>query len=320
MVIPMREIERSLAGLDLNLLVTLDALLAERNVTRAARRLNLSQPAVSVQLGKLRQALQDPLLVPGPRGMAPTSLATSLEGPLRQALQQLVQVIAPARAFDPAQAELTWRVAASDYGERAIVQPLLPRLRRSAPGTRLAVLESSPLRMGRQAEQAEIDLGFITLATAPPGLRCRPLFTERYLLAGRADHPALRRRPTLAQLCRLEFAVVSPNGGGFRTAADDALESLGLERQVVLSVPHFLFVLSALPHSDLVALVPSRIALGAPGLRTVEPPLDVPGYEMSMVWHERVHRDPAHVWLREQVLEAIGAPSPGGRRDRAVTV
>src|SRR3954470_20190206 len=104
-LIPMRDAERSLARLDLNLLVTLDALLAERNVTRAARRLGLSQPAVSVQLGKLREALQDPLLLPGPRGMAPTSAAAALEGPLREALQRLAQVIAPARPFDPAQAE-----------------------------------------------------------------------------------------------------------------------------------------------------------------------------------------------------------------------
>jgi len=307
----MRDAERTLARLDLNLLVTLDALLAERNVTRAARRLSLSQPAVSVQLGKLRRALQDPLLLPGPRGMAPTSLAAALEGPLREALQQLVQVIAPARRFDPARATLTWRVAASDYGERAIVQPLLPHLRRSAPGARLAVVDAAPLRMGRQAENAEIDLGFVTVDSAPPGLRGRPLFTERYLLAGRADHPALRRRPTLAQFCRLEFAIVSPDGGGFRGAADTALEAMGLRRQVVLSVPHFLFLISAVAHSDLVALVPARVAVGAPGLRVVEPPLEVPGYEMAMVWHERVHRDPAHAWLREQVVGSLAPRSRG---------
>lgn len=301
----MRDVERSLARLDLNLLVTLDALLAERNVTRAARRLGVSQPAVSVQLAKLRAALKDPLLLPGPRGMSPTSLAAALQAPLRDALEQLVQVIAPARPFDPAQATLTWRVAASDYSERAILQPLLPELRRAAPGTRLAVLESVPQLMGRQAELAELDLGFITLENAPPSLRHRPLFTERYLLAGRADHPALRRRPTLAQFCRLEFAIVSPNGGGFRGAAEPTLEALGLRRQVVLSVPHFLFLLSAIAHSDLVALLPARLTTNTPGIRAVEPPLDVPGFEMSMVWHERVHRDPAHMWLRDRVVASL---------------
>jgi DNA-binding transcriptional LysR family regulator len=301
----MRNAQHTLARLDLNLLVTLDALLAERNVTRAARRLHLSQPAVSVQLRKLRQTLQDPLLLPGPRGMAPTALAVSLEGPLREALEQLVRVIAPAQPFDPAQAKLTWRVAASDYAESAIVQPVLVELRRSAPGTRLAVLQEVPLRLGRQAEDAEIDLGFITLDAAPPALRSRTLFTERYVLAGRAGHAGLRRRPTLAQFCRLEFAIVSPDGGGFRGGADPLLEAMGLHRQVVLSVPHFLFLVSVLTHSDLVALLPSRLALDSPGLRVVEPPLDVPSFEMAMVWHERVHRDAAHLWLRERIVRAI---------------
>lgn len=298
----MRSAEQSLARLDLNLFVTLDALLAERSVTRAARRLRLSQPAVSVQLAKLRTALRDPLLVPGARAMTPTALATSLEGPLREALVQLVQVIAPARPFDPSQASLTWRVAASDYSEQAILQPLLPALRRAAPGTRLSVVESAPSRLARQAEEAEIDLGFITLENASINLRRRTLFHERYVLAGRADHPALRRRPTLAQFCKLEFAIVSPNGGGFRGVAEEPLEAMGMRRQVVLSVPHFLFLLSAISHSELVALIPARLAAGAAGLRVVESPLDVPGFDMTMVWHERVHRDPAHVWLREQVI------------------
>ena len=304
----MRDTERSLAGLDLNLLVTLDALLAERNVTRAARRLSLSQPAVSVQLATLRQALQDPLLLPGPRGMASTSLATALEVPLRAALAQLVQVIAPARPFDPAQATVTWRLAASDYGERAIIQPVLRELRRRAPRTRLGVLEEVPQRLARQAEQAEIDLALVERSAAPSHLRHRLLFAERYVLAGRAGHPALRRRPTLAQLCRLEFALVSPEGGGFRGVADGVLERLGLARQVVLSVPHFLFLLSAIASSELVALIPSRLAR-APGLRVVEAPLDVPGFDMVMVWHERVHRDPAQVWLRDLIVASLARPA-----------
>lgn len=301
----MRSAEQSLTRLDLNLLVTLDALLSERSVTRAARRLRLSQPAVSVQLAKLRTALGDPILVPGARAMTPTALATSLEGPLREALEQLVQVIAPARPFEPAQAQLTWRVAASDYSERAILRPLLPALRRAAPGARLAVLESTPARMARQAEQAEIDLGFITLENASINLRRRVLFAEHYVLAGRADHPALRRRPTLAQFCKLEFAIVSPDGGGFRGVVEAPLEAMGLSRNVVLSVPHFLFLREAIAHSDLVALMPARLAAGEPALRTVAPPLEVPGFEMSMVWHERAHRDPAQVWLREQVLASV---------------
>lgn len=308
---PTRENERTnLARIDLNLLVTLDALLAERNVTRAARRLRLSQPAVSSQLSRLRSALRDPLLLPGPRGMSPTSLALGLEGPLRDALKHLVDVIAPARGFVPEEADILWRVGTSDYGGRAIVQPLLPELRKLAPKTRLAVLQTSHSSMGKQADDAEIDLGFVTREAAPPHLRHRRLFAERYLLAGRAGHPALRRRPTLERFCRLEFAIMSPDGGGFRTPVDTALGKLGLTRNVVLSVPHFLFLLSAIASSDIVALVPARLLLTGPkerALCVVEPPLEVPGFEMAMVWHERVHRDPAHVWLRERVIAQVGA-------------
>lgn len=294
----------SLAQLDLNLLVTLDALLAERNVTRAAKRLGLSQPAVSAQLARLRTSLGDPLLLAGPRGMSPTAVASALEVPLRDALERLAQVVAPARGFDPASAETIWRVGASDYGCRAIVEPALASLRGGAPKTRISVLQTTHARLWRQAEDAEIDLGLVTSEAAPPNLRRRRLFTERYMLVGRAGHPALRRRPTLAQFCRLEFGIVSPDGGGFRSPVDTALEAQGSSRRVVLSVPHFLFLLSAVASSDVVALVPSRLIPRAPSVRAVEPPLDVPGFEMTMVWHERVHRDPAHVWFRERVAEA----------------
>lgn len=291
--------------LDLNLLLTLDALLAEHNVTRAAERLHLSQPSVSVHLAKLREALDDPLLLPGPRGMRPTARADALRAPLRQALEALQRAVAPATPFDPAQAGNTWRVAATDYGESTIVLPALAALRRAAPGTRLAVLEMSPLQIARQAEQGEIDLALHTREGAPPNLRQRTLFAERYVLAGRAGHPRLQRRPTLAQFCKLEHVIVSPDGGGFSGVTDAALRERGLQRRVVLSVPHFLFVIDALLRTDLVAMLPERLLRDQPGLKVCAPPVEVAGYEMAMLWHERVHRDPAHRWLREHIAASV---------------
>jgi len=163
----------NLRRLDLNLLVTLDVLLAEHNVTRAAERLNFSQPSVSVHLAKLREIFGDPLLLPGPRGMRPTARAEELREPLRQALQALERAVAPASPFDPAAAQDVWRVAATDYGESAIVLPVLSRLRSTAPGTRLAVVEMVPARIARQAEQGDIDLAFHTAEGSPPGQRVR---------------------------------------------------------------------------------------------------------------------------------------------------
>lgn len=291
--------------LDLNLLLTLDVLLREHHVTRAAARLNLSQSAVSVHLARLREVLGDPLLLPGPRGMRPTARADALREPLRDALDALRHALAGPAAFDPAQAVHTWRIAAYDYSESAVLLPALAGLRAAAPGTRLAVLQTTPGRIGQLAEQGDIDLALHSHDDAPPGLHHRKLFSERYVLAGRADHPRLKRRPTLAQFCQLEQAVVSPEGGGFTGSTDAALAARGLRRTVVLSVPHFLFLGAVLANTDLVAMLPERIAHGQPGLRLVEAPLEVPGFDMTMLWPERLHRDPAHAWLRNFIADAV---------------
>ncbi|QBR03331.1 LysR family transcriptional regulator [Paraburkholderia pallida] len=295
----------NLRRLDLNLLVTLDVLLAELNVTRAAERLNFSQPAVSVHLAKLRELLGDPLLLPGPRGMRPTTRAQALREPLREALEALERAVAPASPFDPAAAQHTWRIAATDYGESTVVLPMLRALRTAAPHTRLAIVELVPPRIAKATEQGEIDLAFHITSDAPEGLRQRVLFKERYVLAGRTGHPRLKRRPNAKQFCELEHVIVSPDGGGFRGVTDETLAEAGLARRVVLSVPHFLFVMSALAQSDLVAMLPWRLVRDNPALKVVEAPVEVPGYEVCMLWHERVHRDPAHQWLREQIAATV---------------
>jgi DNA-binding transcriptional LysR family regulator len=260
---------------------------------------------VSVQLAKLRDVFDDPLLLPGPRGMRPTKRAEQLREPLREALGALERAVAPPSEFDPMRAQETWRLAATDYAESTIVLPALRRLRPAAPMSRLAVVEMVPPRFEKQAEQGEIDLAFHTVEGAPDHMRRRVLFAERYVLIGRADHPRLKRRPTLAQFCKLEHAIVSPDGGGFHGATDEALRAFGLARRVVLSVPHFLFLVSAVANSDLVAMAPLRLVQDNPALRIAQPPVDVPGYEMCMLWHDRAHRDPAHQWLREHIAASV---------------
>lgn len=295
----------NLRRLDLNLLVTLDVLLSEHNVTRAAQRLNFSQPSVSVHLAKLREIFGDPLLLPGPRGMLPTARAEELREPLRQALDALERAVSPADPFDPATATNTWRVAATDYGESAVLLPALAGLRTAAPGTRMAVIGTAPVHIAKHAEQGEIDLALHNSDWAPPGLHRRILFSEKYVLVGRVGHPRLKQRPTLAQFCRFDHVIVSPTGGGFSGITDEKLSQAGLSRRVVLSVPHFLFMISVLASTDLVAMVPSRLVRDIPSLQVVEPPVDVPGFELAMLWHERSHRDPAHQWLRRYFTESV---------------
>jgi DNA-binding transcriptional LysR family regulator len=300
----------NLRRLDLNLLVTLDVLLSEHNVTRAAERLNLSQPSVSVHLAKLRDVFGDPLLLPGPRGMQPTARANELREPLRLALEGLGRAVAPAAPFDPFAATNTWRIGAADYGEATIVLPALKRLRIEAPQTRLAILDLSPSHVFKQAEQGAIDVVLQTADNAPSGLHRQSLFTERYVLVGRIGHPRLKPRMSVQDFCDLEHVLVSKDGSaGFWGVTDKSLADVGLTRRVALSVPHFLFAISVLASTDLVAMLPSRLVVGRSDVQAVEAPVEVPGYEMVMVWHERVHRDGGCAWLREVFAAAVADPA-----------
>ena len=296
----------NLRRIDLNLLVTLEALLTERNVTRAATRLHLSQPSVSVQLRKLREIFADPLLTPAPGGMLPTTRGQALLQPLRTALSDMRLVLEPRPRFDPVTAEITWQVAAADYAEYAILMPLLAHMRKAAPGVRIAVRQAADSRMTKQLDSGAIDLGFLALDAAPERLHSRVLFKEHYVLVARKRHPALKRKLTVDTLCQLEYVIVSPEGGGFRGITDTILESRGRKRRVVLSVPHFLFVPEVVARTDLVAMLPSRLVKDrSDHIQVVVPPLPIPSYEMAMIWHERSHLDPAHLWLREQVSRAL---------------
>jgi DNA-binding transcriptional LysR family regulator len=298
-----------LRRLDLNLLLTLDVLLAELNVTRAARVLNLSQPTVSLQLGRLREMLADPLLLPGPRGMLPTERARELRKPLSEALAALNSALSPADAFDPGSSNQTWKVAASDYATTALVWPSLRRIRSIAPQTRLALLNKHPLDLASDLEGGRLDLALHIRDEAPPTLRQRSLVHERYVLAGRHGHPAFQSKLTLKAFCALEHAIMSPNGAGFTGTTDQALAIKGLQRQVVLSVPNFNSLISALTHSDLVAVVPQRMVQDEAALHVQDPPLVIPGFEMLMLWPERLHRDPAHMWLRDLIASTVETTS-----------
>ncbi|MCQ4158667.1 LysR family transcriptional regulator [Roseomonas sp. GC11] len=283
--------------LDLNLLKTLDALLEERSVTRAAARLGLTQPAVSGMLTRLRDAFGDPLFIRAQRGIVPTPRAQELAAPLRQALSGIEAMLQPA-AFDPARADFTLGIAATDYALRAILVPFMAALRARAPGIRVAVLPVQAARLPEQLERGEIHLALVTPESLPPGLRARRLFEERYVCALRAGHPAAAAPLDLDRFCALDHAMVSLTGGGFLGVTDEALARLGRQRRVSLSVMSFLALVEILRESDLIAVVPERLVAGAAGLALRPPPLDIPGFTKLAVWHERTQRDPGHRWVR----------------------
>ncbi len=295
--------------LDLNLLVTLEALLMEQNVTKAAARLHLSQPAVSAQLNRLRDMFDDPLLIPAHRGMTPTAKALELMDPLRQSLDLVRATVTSHRKFEPAKAKLTVVIGCTDYPQAAIVAPLAVALRKKAPGVRIAVRNLDVTQLEPQMARGDVDLGFMTPVVAPPNLRFRHLFDERYVLIGRRKHPRLREDITLDEFVELEHVMVSPRGGGFVTPVDDALAALGRRRNVVLSAASFLFVPEIVSRSDFVALVPERLVRDRTDkLKLLDPPLHVEGFSMGMVWHERSQGHPGHRWIRDTAASLVSAP------------
>lgn len=290
--------------IDLNLLVSLDVLLAERNVTHAARRLALSQPALSAQLKQLRELFRDPLLLPAARGMTPTARALELQAPLRATLASLGSLVAERQPFEPASATNTFRIATSDSVQAVLCVPLIAHLRSIAPHVRVALLPLVAARLGEQLASGELDLAISTPPAMPPSVKTRALYDETFLCVMRRGHPAAKRRLSLDTFCSLGHVLVSTSGGGFHGVMDDVLAKLGRSRHVVASLASFLLVTELVAQSDLVCTVPARLARRwADRLAVVAPPCEVDAFSLRMGWHPRAHADPAQRWLREQMAE-----------------
>lgn len=291
--------------LDLNLLVTLDALITERSVSRAALRLHLSQPAVSSALTRLRAAFGDPLLIRTGRGMTPTPRALELADPVREILAQVERLLS-ADAFDPLSAAGTITVGTTDYVEFVLLPELLARLRRRAPCLRIAVLSLTEPSLREGLESGRVDVAIGHFPSAGSNMHLRALFREEYVCVAREDHPGFTRQPTLRQFTEAAHLVVSPQGGGFVGPVDSALARHGLKRTVAVSLPHFMTVPHVVARCDLVVTLTERVArtfCTTMPLSIFKPPVNVPGFEISALWHERTHHDPANRWLRELVFE-----------------
>lgn len=289
--------------LDFNLLKALDALLDERSVTRAAERLALTQPAVSGMLTRLRESFGDPLFVRAQRGMVPTLRAQYLAAPVKQLLIDIENILQP-QAFDPATASMTLTIASTDYALRAVVVPFLRALRVKAPSIRIAVQPIDSQQLLSQLDRGEVDFALVTPESTATVLHAATLFDERYVCVMRADHPdALGETLALDRFCALDHVLVSSSGGEFEGVTDQALARIGRSRRVAVSVTSFLVLPEILMTSDLIAVVPRRLATNAHGLIMFEPPVDIPGFSKTVAWHERTHHDPGQKWCRSLLIE-----------------
>jgi DNA-binding transcriptional LysR family regulator len=293
----------NISGLNLNLLPVLDALLAERNVSRAGKRLGLSQPAVSNALAQLRAVLGDPLFVRRHGGMEPTERALSLAGPLRSALAALERGLEPPAAFDPSRAKRRFTIVTNDFVAFVLLPRLLQRLSREAPGVQLQVRAWQEHFVPPDLVRGEADLMFGFYPELPSAHLHAPLFEDRFMCVARKDHPRIKGKLPMPLYLKEQHVLVShqPDGRGI---FDVILAQRGLTRDVALRVSHFLLVPFIIATTDYVTAMSELIARPFERilpLQLIPPPLQPPTATVQMVWHERTDASPAHAWLRSVI-------------------
>lgn len=294
--------------LDLNLLTALDALLEEGSVTDAAARLHVSAPAMSRTLGRIRRATGDQILVRTGRTMTPTPRALALRATVHELVQQAQAVLSPQTEVDLSRLERTFILKWHDALAAAAGPALLSTLRTQAPGVRLRFLAEAATDT-HDPRRGDIDLEATSSEPSSPEIRHEIMGHDRLVLVMQPGHPLDSGAPTLEDYAAAEHVTVSRRGR-LRDPVDDALQALGLIRQVVVAAPTNATALQFVRHHDLVVAVPelvSRPLLDDFGLctRPLPEPLTMPAIPIYVAWHQRYDNDPAHTWLRGQARTAL---------------
>jgi DNA-binding transcriptional LysR family regulator len=287
--------------LDLNLLNVFHAVQTTRNVTRAAEQLGLSQSAVSHALARLRDALRDPLFVRVPGGVRPTARAEHLAGYVEAALRSLQAALVESDRFDPMRSRRRFVAYMSDLGETEFLPRLMRELHRQAPEVQFEAVQLAPEEIGAALQSGRLDLAFGFLPQLA-GTQREMLLRERYVVMMRQGHPRRRMTRSRASLDALEFVLVQSH-----IEPAFALQRLGLEARIRLTLPHFTVVPAILKQTDLALILPMRPARRFAALygqlALVEADLGLPQFDVSLHWVARAQQDPAHRWLRERVIQ-----------------
>ncbi len=303
----------NLSSLDLNLLVVLHHLLFEKRVSKVARILGMSQPAVSSALGRLRTHLGDELFVRTQAGMEPTPYALQLAQPVAAALDMLQQALNVRAAFDPRSSTRNFVLALTDVGEMYFLPVLVDALRRLAPHVTLQVVNVTQTSFKEDMTAGRIDLAMGLLPQLQAGFFQQGLFVQPYVCLMRKAHPlAQKTKLNLKAFTEAEHVRIIAAGTG-HGRVDSALEQLQLRRKFRLTVPHYVALGDVLKNSDLIATVPERFAdriLKPYVLVKRDLPIAVDQSAIHQFWHGRLHRDVGHQWLRQQISGLFG---DGGR-------
>jgi len=294
-----------LRKIDLNLLVIFNQLLVDRRVSTVADRLDLTQPAVSNALKRLRLLLQDELFLRTSRGMEPTPYALQLAEPVAYALGTLHSALNQRTSFDPLASTRTFTLAVTDIGEIYFMPILMNALADQAPNIRISTVRNTASSLKEDMEAGTVDLAIGLLPSLQAGFFQRRLFRQRYVCMYRKEHPLAQKPITLEDFCDAEHVcVIAANTG--HGEVDVLLERAGIKRRMRLIVPHFIAVGHILQTTNLIATVPERFAACCEGpfnLVTSPHPANLPEIAINLFWHAKYHRDPANCWLRQLVFD-----------------
>jgi DNA-binding transcriptional LysR family regulator len=308
---------------DLNLLAVFEVLMQERNVTRAAGRLGLSQPAVSAALGRLRKNLGDALLVRSGHGMRPTPRAEQLGLSISQALDSMERALQLGATFVPAKARRSFTLMLSDIGEVTYLPIMVARLQRDAPGVTLSIRRLSRSLMADELGIGSVDLALGWVDRPLDDLRRHRLFDETFVCILRKEHPRIGRRLALARFAAEWHLVVGQHEyrseNVFRSLDGKLVRELAAKsvaRKVALQVPDFLAVPNIIANTDLLCVVPRRLAevYAAYGkVRFVPLPVNCGSFPVLQFWHKRFDHDEGNAWLRNLIIQIFGEADDNGR-------
>jgi DNA-binding transcriptional LysR family regulator len=290
---------------DLNLLVIFEAIYEARNLTRAGEVVGLSQPAMSGALARLRAAVDDELFVRTRDGMIPTAAARAMIGPVRQALKLVDASVNASEAFDPAQAERTFRISMDDLSEARLLPPLLQRLDRVAPRVAIESYRVRRRDVLREFAAGHLDLVIDVPLFSDPNVRHAPFTSDAYVCVVREGHPAVGTELDLEAFLALGHIHISsrPRGSGH---VDIALERLGRRRRIALRAEHYLMAPAVVARTDLALTVRRAFAEAMAEqfpVRLLELPFEVQQSEAHLYWHASAEQDAGHAWLRGLLLE-----------------
>ncbi len=305
----------NIRSIDLNLLIYLDVLLKEKNVTRAAQQLGITQPALSNGLRRLREIFQDPLLIRTTDGMSPTERALVLQPKVRDLIEEVRTLIEPTQEFDPAQSRQVFRIMCSDYAEATLLPTLIQRMRQQAPHVILDCLTPSDVSY-KDIEQGKVDMAINRFNELPGSFHQKTLWQDSFSCLINPEHPILKaftlENYLLAQhiwVSKTGMGVgfgVNPEKSGGLGWIDQALEHIGKRRRITVFTRHYLMPALLSLNNELIATLPSRLArLQAERYKLViePPPFMIPNFELKMAWSPLLHHNRAHQWFRNLILK-----------------